>query len=200
VILSSKITNLYAFINYIRNINKQCIHHLDFITIREDFTQSSPIIGNERNKLYNILKEIKHIIKNDTFLRNIYFDFGYALDTHDDNNYLNNLITIPTEEMIPEGFPQVWTSVDVNGDVCLYHGGFIERKNASRYNIGNIKSQSLESILKNWINNNNIIIPKPNDIQFLDASDHIISKLINTFRDNIAYGIPIDKGPYNEDY
>jgi hypothetical protein len=39
------------------------------------------------------------------------------------------------------------------------------------------------------------IRPMPTDIGYLDAFDHVVSRLINQARDDEAFGIPWSKGP-----
>ena len=78
----------------------------------------------------------------------------------------------------------------------MYHEtGFVDRPGANRYIIGNIKDSSVEEVVRNFIENKQTIKPLPPDVSFLDAFDHVVSRLINQARDDAAFGIAWQEGP-----
>jgi dTDP-4-amino-4,6-dideoxy-D-glucose ammonia-lyase len=90
----------------------------------------------------------------------------------------------------------VAVAVDVKGDVYVYHeSGFLDRPGADRYIIGNITNSSVENVVQEFINSKKTIRPLPPDVGYLDAFDHVVSRLINQARDDEKFGISWNQGP-----
>ena len=72
-----------------------------------------------------------------------------------------------------------------------------EAKNlgADRYIIGNINNSSVDQVVKEFIESKRTIRPMPPDVGYLDAFDHVVSRLINQARDDEQFGIPWNQGP-----
>ena len=103
---------------------------------------------------------------------------------------------ISWKEMVPTSFPQVAVAVDVKGDVYVYHeSGFLDRPGAERYIIGNTVNSSIETVVQEFVNSKKIIRPLPPDVGYLDAFDHVVSRLINQARDDEKFGISWNQGP-----
>ena len=103
---------------------------------------------------------------------------------------------ISWKEMVPHSFPQVAVAVDVKGDVYVYHeSGFLDRPGAERYIIGNVNGSSVEQVVRGFIQSEKTIRPMPPDVGYLDAFDHVVSRLINQAQDDEKFGIPWNQGP-----
>jgi dTDP-4-amino-4,6-dideoxy-D-glucose ammonia-lyase len=193
IILPGHAGDVTELIKVIEHINQTASRPVDFVTLREDFSQNIRVLSQqERHQLSVIFNEVRE------FQRQwpTHFDFGYALEAQRLGRNLGGLKMINWDEMIPESFPQVSVAVDVKGDVYVYHeSGFLDRPGANRYIIGNIKDSSVERVTQNWVSSGCKIHPLPPDVGFLDAFDHVVSILINQSRDDEAYGIPWSRGP-----
>ena len=105
---------------------------------------------------------------------NITIDYGYALQ-----QLINGedaiLMRVTHEELRPKQSPQVKICVDPNGNIYSYmEAGFVDRPGAIRHALGNIINSSVEQELKKQIE----ITPLPDDIQYLDAYNHLIEKYV----------------------
>jgi dTDP-4-amino-4,6-dideoxy-D-glucose ammonia-lyase len=193
IILPGHAGDVTELIKVIEYINQTASRPVDFVTLREDFSQNIRVLSQqERHQLSVVFNEVRE------FQRQwpTHFDFGYALEAQRLGRNLGGLKMIDWDEMLPESFPQVSVAVDVKGDVYVYHeSGFLDRPGSNRYIIGNVKDSSVEEVTRNWVTNKKVIQPLPPDVGFLDAFDHVISILINQARDDEAYGIPWNQGP-----
>lgn len=193
IILPGHASDVMELIKIVEHINRTAVRPVDFVTLREDFSQNIRVLSNqERSQLTAIFGTINE------FQREwpTHWDFGYALEAQRLGRNLGGLRMIDWDQMIPESFPQVAVSVDVKGDVYVYHeSGFLDRPGADRYIIGNIEDTSIERVTQNWVASGRTIKPMPPDVGFLDAFDHVVSILIRQARDDAAYGIPWDQGP-----
>jgi TDP-4-amino-4,6-dideoxy-D-glucose deaminase len=195
IILPGHANDVLKLIEVVDYINSNAKRPVDFVTLREDFSQNVRVVSDEeREHLIEIFNEIK------TFKAekwpHTHWDFGYALEPLVHGRNGGPLTMISWQDMVPESFAQVATAVDVKGDVYVYHEtGFVDRPGADRYIIGNIKDSSVEEVVKNFIENKQTIKPLPPDVSFLDAFDHVVSRLINQARDDAAFGIAWQEGP-----
>jgi dTDP-4-amino-4,6-dideoxy-D-glucose ammonia-lyase len=199
ILLPGKINEMFGLLDYIRDINKHSKREIDFVTVREDHSQDLISISHdERLRLIDMLHQVDEVTKTDPHLKNVHFDYGYALDSLRHNQVTGPLKMVRFNEMVKGGFPQVCLSVDIKSDVYLYHeSGFIDRPGVDRYIIGNTNNKSLDAVCDEWVSGGNKINPLPGDTGYLDAFDHVTSILINQYRSNIEFGIPLDKGPIN---
>ena len=138
------------------------------LSLREDFTFQYEI--DERNKIQDTLLAFDERVKK----MDMTIDYGYALqdamngkDTH--------LMKVTHNELRPKQSPQVKICVDPNGYIYSYmEAGFVDRPGALRHALGNIINSSNEQELKKQVE----IKPEPNDIQYLDAYNHLIEKYV----------------------
>jgi len=138
------------------------------LSLREDFTFQYEI--DERNKIQDTLLAFDERVKK----MDMTIDYGYALqdamngkDTH--------LMKVTHNELRPKQSPQVKICVDPNGYIYSYmEAGFVDRPGALRHALGNIINSSIEQELKKQVE----IKPEPNDIQYLDAYNHLIEKYV----------------------
>jgi len=193
IILPGHAADVSEVISVIEHINQTAARPVDFVTLREDFSQNIRVLSQqERHQLTVIFNEVRDFQQRWP----THFDFGYALEAQRLGRNLGGLKMIDWDEMLPESFPQVSVAVDVKGDVYVYHeSGFLDRPGADRYIIGNINHSSIESVTRVWVEQQKSIKPLPQDVGFLDAFDHVVSILINQARDDKAFGIPWSQGP-----
>ena len=163
VLLPDNFENLHSIINYIQDIGG-----IENLSLREDFSFQYEI--NNRNKLKDSLLLFDEKIKN----MNITIDYGYALQ-----QLLNGedaiLMRVTHKELRPKQSPQVKICVDPNGNIYSYmEAGFVDRPGAIRHALGNIINSSVEQELKKQIE----ITPLPDDIQSLDAYNHLIERYV----------------------
>ena len=163
VLLPENFVKLDRILNYIEDIGG-----IDNLSLREDFTFQYEI--DERNKIQDTLLAFDERVKK----MDMTIDYGYALqdamngkDTH--------LMKVTHNELRPKQSPQVKICVDPNGYIYSYmEAGFVDRPGALRHALGNIINSSIEQELKKQVE----IKPEPNDIQYLDAYNHLIEKYV----------------------
>ena len=193
IVLPGHADDVLQLIEVVRNINSKANRPIDFVTLREDFSQNIRTLGTgERQRLMEIFLLIDQFRESwDT-----HWDFGYALEPLRRGLDVGNLRMIDWQDMVPESFAQVSVAVDVRGNAYVYHeSGFLDRPGADRYIIGNIRDSSVEEVTQAWVNQGRTVRPRPMDVGFLDAFDHVVSTLINQARSDAEFGIPWSKGP-----
>lgn len=195
IILPGHAKDVIKLVDIIDYINTRTKRPIDFVTLREDFSQNVRIISDEeRTNLIEIFDCINNFRTNKWPAT--HWDFGYSLEPLVHGKNSGPLKMISWQEMVPEGFTQVAVAVDVKGDVYSYHeSGFLDRPGANRYIIGNIRSSSIDAVVKDFVTNKKHIKPLPPDVGFLDAFDHVVSILINQARNDAKFGIPWSEGP-----
>lgn len=195
IILPGHSRDVLKLIDVVDYINSQAIRPVDFITVREDHSQNVRVISDEeRNHLMEIFNKVMEFKEHKW--PTTHWDFGYALDPLLHGKNLGGLEMVSWKELVPEGFPQVANAVDCKGDLYLYHeSGFLDRPGSDRYIIGNIIGSSVAEVVRSHVESGKKIRPMPPDVGYLDAFDHVVSKLINQARDDAAYGIPWESGP-----
>jgi dTDP-4-amino-4,6-dideoxy-D-glucose ammonia-lyase len=193
IILPGHSQDVLKLIDIVDHINKTASRPVDFVTLREDFSQSVRVISDqERASLIEIFDQIQQFKKYKW--PSTHWDFGYALEPLVHGRNAGPLTMISWQDMVPESFPQVAVAVDVKGDVYVYHeSGFLDRPGADRYIIGNVANSSVQQVVKDFVGKR--IRPLPPDVSYLDAFDHVVSRLINQARDDQAFGIPWNQGP-----
>ena len=195
IILPGHSKDVIKLLNIIDYINSRTVRPVDFVTLREDFSQNVRIISDEERvhlvDIFNLIKDFKTNKWPGT-----HWDFGYALEPLVHGKNSGPLSMISWKEMVPTSFPQVAVAVDVKGDVYVYHeSGFLDRPGAERYIIGNTVNSSIETVVQEFVNSKKIIRPLPPDVGYLDAFDHVVSRLINQARDDEKFGISWNQGP-----
>lgn len=195
IVLPGQANDLQKLINVVDYINSKAVRPVDFVTLREDFSQNVRIVSEEeREHLIKIFKQIKDFKEHKW--PTTHWDFGYALEPLTHGKSTGALTMINWNEMVPESFPQVAVAVDVKGDVYVYHeSGFLDRPGADRYIIGNIRDSSVQEQTQDFILNKRSIRPMPPDVGYLDAFDHVVSRLIRQARDDAEFGIAWNQGP-----
>ena len=200
VILRNQIKDLYKLLDFIEEINVASDNQIDFLTLREDFShEADNISGTEREELSIILDNIQNRIK-DKNLNKLHIDYGYALESIRKNkDSLEKLKRVTHKELRPKIFPQISIMIDPKGDVYAYHeAAFLDRAGSDRYSIGKVDNQnSLEMVIKNFVEKSEGIKPLEHDIAYMDSFDHVITILLNKLDEDAKFGIPISEGPIN---
>lgn len=180
ILLPGHGNDLYGLIDMIEDINSTQSEKIQFVTLREDFSQNASYLSEtERKELYDIFLAIEERCAASSDLKHLHIDYGYQLDPVRKGSPDGPLKMALYNQMTRHGFPQIATAIDSKGDLYVYHEtGFIDRPGADRYIIGNIAGSNIESIVRDHIASPGIT-PKPFDVSFLDAFDHLITLLLN---------------------
>jgi len=198
VILHNNLEDVLLLLDYIEDVNSKSQNQVDFLTLREDFSPEAKILSvDERKKLLEIFNQIDNRLKNPN-LNKLHIDYGYALESIKQNRKsLDPLKRIEHTEMRPKMFPQLSIMIDPKGDVYGYHEAtFLDKEGSERYCIGQInENESLEQVVKKFVEKNKGVESLPMDISYLDAYDHIITILLNQADADKKFGIPWSNGP-----
>ena len=89
--------------------------------------------------------------------------------------------------MRKSGFPQLSVAIDSAGDVFLYReAGFLDRPGNDKFIAGRITDgETLESVLKRFIENGESAELVHDDSRFMDSYDHLITLLVNQAEQDI---------------
>lgn len=180
IILPGHSSELPFVFDLIEDINSTQQQKIQFITLREDFSQSASYISSEeRKKLYDIFSLVEERCQKSSALKDLHIDYGYQLDPVKHGKPAGPLRMANWDQMNAYGFPQIATTVDSLGNMYVYHEtGFINRAGSDRYIIGNMLEQKVEDIVKQHLNSKGIKA-KPFDVVFLDAFDHLMTLVLD---------------------
>jgi len=184
ILLPGHGNDLNGLIDLIEDINSTQNKKIQFLTLREDFSQNASYLSHsERTELYDIFQAIEERCRTSNDLKHLHIDYGYQLDPVRKGTPDGPLKMALYNQLNRWGFPQVATAIDSKGDLYVYHEtGFIDRPGADRYIIGNIHGSNIENIVKQHLAGPGIV-PKPFDISFLDAFDHLITLCLDSIQD-----------------
>ena len=207
IILKKYTEKLEILVNKIIEINKEVgleKNNFDFLTLREDFSVHSDKY-DENDKLYlsKVLQKIEKETVTNKYLKNLYIDYGFALDGikkgYTKKSLADSFVT-ENEFYNSLGVPHSSVVVDLYGDVYMFReAGFLDRPGSKRYIIGNlIKDGSMENIMNNFNNGKFSVDAKVEDIDYMDAWDHVVIKLANQYKSDIKFGIPFELGPMSD--
>ena len=124
-------------------------------------------------------------------------DFGYAMVALGEGVLGKPLARVSGTQMRKSGFPQLSVAVDSSGDVFLYReAGFLDRPGNDKFIAGRITDgETLESVLKRFVENKEYAELVYDDSRFMDSYDHLITLLVNQAEQDMNFGISFDKGP-----
>ena len=90
-------------------------------------------------------------------------------------------------------------AVDSSGDVFLYReAGFKDRPGNKKFIAGTINdNNSIEDVLRKYIENGIMVDRKTTDCRFMDSYDHLMTLLVNQAESDKDLGIPFNLGPVN---
>jgi len=199
VIVKENINDVINLFKNIKKYNDYCYKKnlsssINFVTLREDFR----IFGNRANDsyrkiLFDNLQIIENMKKNYNSLKNVYIDYGFALEGLLKNfkNFKVDDTFATFEDIKILGVPHARIAIDIAGDAYLYgEAGFLERPGAKKYIIGNVlQNNTMEDLFKNYHTICKKIIVEEKDRDFLDAWDHVVTKMANIKKENLDFGI-----------
>ena len=124
-------------------------------------------------------------------------DFGYAMVALGEGILGKPLARVNGTQMRKSGFPQLSVAIDSAGDVFLYReAGFLDRPGNDKFIAGRITDdETLESVLKRFVENKETAELVHDDSRFMDSYDHLITLLVNQAEQDMDFGIPFEKGP-----
>ena len=167
VVLGGQLDRFEKFIDWVETINNET-RGFDWVSIREDSSQNRWYLdNNERSKIKDLLQRLNKVSKS--------VDYGYTLWPLQFDKNIGGIAH--TDSLLPWAFPQISAVVDVSGDVYSYHDVFPNRPGQSKHVIGNVKENSLQNLITDWLAKPKIQVCH-DDLKFLDTSDHMITMLI----------------------
>ena len=215
IIIPENINTILPLLDYIIDVNSKVDGQgVDFLTIREDFGSVTDISDDvdknvegrkyyldgflsveQRTQLVDIFKEFNE--KREKECSNLHVDFGYAMVALGEGILGKPLARVNGKQMRKSGFPQLSVAVDSVGDVFLYReAGFLDRPGNDKFIAGRITGdETLESILKKFIENKEKADLVLDDSRFMDSYDHLMTLLVNQAEQDMDFGISFEQGP-----
>ena len=216
IIIPENMDTILPLLNYIIDVNSKISNGngVDFLTIREDFGSVTEIKDDadkdvdgrkynlegllsveQRKELIDIFKEFNYRIEKEC--PDLHVDFGYAMVALGEGVLGKPLARVNGTQMRKSGFPQLSVAVDSAGDVFLYReAGFLDRPGNSKFIAGRITDgETLESVLKKFIENKESVELIHDDSRFMDSYDHLITLLVNQAEQDKNFRIPFERGP-----
>jgi len=216
IIIPENIDTILPLLDYIIEVNSNVDNGqgVDFLTIREDFGSVTDIDDDadknvdgrkyyldgflseeQRKKLIGIFKEFND--RRDKECPNLHVDFGYAMVALGEGVLGKPLARVNGTQMRKSGFPQLSVAIDSAGDVFLYReAGFLDRPGNDKFIAGRITDdETLESVLKKFVDSKHVTDLEIDDSRFMDSYDHLITLLVNQAEQDMDFRIPFEKGP-----
>jgi dTDP-4-amino-4,6-dideoxy-D-glucose ammonia-lyase len=213
IILSENINYFEKILDFIKEINTEVKNGrgVDFLSLRDDYQS---VTGKDEkndvdrkyrldgtmgdNERLNLMVKIQDFIKkkNEMFDK-LHIDFGYSLENLANGFIGEPLIQVPGDKMRGFGFPQLSVAIDLYGDVFLFReAGFLNREGNKKFIIGRISpDDSVEEIIKNFLQKKNPLVYQKNDSRFMDSFDHVLTVLVNQAQEDRDFEIPFQMGP-----
>ena len=107
------------------------------------------------------------------------------------------LARVSGKQMRVSGYPQMSVAMDSSGDIFLYReAGFLDRPGNDKFIAGRIEGEeTMESVIKKFVNDGVVINREDTDCRFMDSYDHLMTLLVNQAEDDMNLGIPFKLGP-----
>ena len=216
IIIPENMDTVLPLLNYIIDVNSKVCNGngVDFLTIREDFGSVTEIDDDadkdvdgrkynlegllsvkQRTQLIDIFKKFNE--RREKECPNLHVDFGYAMVALGEGVLGKPLARVNGTQMRKSGFPQLSVAIDSAGDVFLYReAGFLDRPGNDKFIAGRITDgETLESVLKRFIENEESAKLVHDDSRFMDSYDHLITLLVNQAEQDMKFKIPFERGP-----
>ena len=186
IILPGKSHDYMRFLKAMSDLQDDMGRALDFITVREDFSQDLVYINDEeRHQLSGIMLEADKLVA--TSMPNTKIDYGYALEPLRQGKIAGPLKMAKYNQLDAKGLAQASVQVDIAGNVYAYHEtAFLDRPGSDRFIIGNAKD-GMEAVIKSHLTNGNLEYI-PSDTEMLDAFDHAVSLAVWAAKQDVANG------------
>jgi len=215
IIIPENIDTVLPLLDYINEVNSQVDGKgIDFLTIRDDFGSVTEInddadksIDGRKYHLEGFLTDEQRenlLFLFDKFNKRrkiecpgLHVDFGYAMMALGEGILGKPLARVKGTEMRKSGYPQLSVAMDSHGDIFLHkEAGFLDRPGNKKFIAGRIsKSNPIENVFKNFIENKKVIDLSMDDDRFMDSYDHLVTLLINQAEKDSNIGIPFELGP-----
>ena len=215
IIIPENIDTILPLLDYIIDVNSEIDGQgVDFLTIREDFGSVTDIDDDadknvegrkyhldgflseeQRKELIDIFKEFND--RTEKECPDLHVDFGYAMVALGEGVLGKPLARVNGTQMRKSGFPQLSVAVDSAGDVFLYReAGFLDRPGNDKFIAGRVgDGETLDSVLKKFVENKYIADLEIDDSRFMDSYDHLITLLVNQTEQDMEFGVPFEQGP-----
>ena len=215
IIIPENIDSILPLLDYIIDVNSEIDGQgVDFLTIREDFGSVTDIDDDadknvegrkyhldgflseeQRKELIDIFKEFND--RTEKECPDLHVDFGYAMVALGEGVLGKPLARVNGTQMRKSGFPQLSVAVDSAGDVFLYReAGFLDRPGNDKFIAGRVgDGETLDSVLKKFVENKYIADLEIDDSRFMDSYDHLITLLVNQTEQDMEFGVPFEQGP-----
>jgi len=214
IVIPENIDQVLIILDLVKEINKNVDNGrgVDFITLRDDFQSAtgheeiakeeqkkyklhSTMDESLRKKLFNILNEFEKIRQKN--FSNLHVDYGYSIFAVSRGLVGQGLKMINSSQLPEFGYPQLSLAIDLYGDVFLFReAGFLERFGNKKFIIGRLNQEnSLEEIIKNFLNYSSPIKYEKSDTKFMDSFDHVLGSIINQAKEDKEIDISFDNGP-----
>lgn len=187
IILPGKVDDLLLLIQALQHLQDDMRRPLDFITLREDFSQDLIYINEaERSRLIEVLAQVKeHVSKH---MPTTQVDYGYALEPLTRGISVGPLRMANHTQLDGKGLPQASVQVDVLGNVYAYHEtAFLDRPGSDRFIIGNA-ANGMDHVVKSHLSSDQRFNHVPSDTEMLDAFDHAVTLAVWAARQDIKAG------------
>ncbi|WP_079057812.1 dTDP-4-amino-4,6-dideoxy-D-glucose ammonia-lyase [Streptomyces cellostaticus] len=196
IVLPGRADRLMDLVDFVAELNEHSPGRpLDFVTVREDYSgrDDGRLAADERTQLRDALRDFTAYAAERTPALNI--DLGYALESLR-AGVDAELLRITPQTMRGAAHPQVAVQVDLLGDVYLYReSGFPELEGARRYIAGRVTpTRSLHDVVREFVERNPHIEPRPGDEYFLDGFDQVVTARLNQLEQDIADGWAAHRG------
>ena len=206
ILLDGRGGDMLKLLDFIKGVNQSVgnnKNNIDFLTLREDFrsTTNLRLKRSERLELVKIFKQFQERIDNEKDYEGMFVDYGYSLEP-----IKNGLVDHVYEDvfadesiLLKEGTPNISIAIDLYGDVYGYReAAFLDRPGSKRYILGRIDNNvKLKDIIDMAIKKERDISQNKNDLDYLDAFDHIVLRTLDQAKRDKSFGIPFELGPVN---
>lgn len=190
IVLPGLAEHVRRLIEVVKDIGNEAGRHIDFLTLREDYSPEQPgITAEDRLQLIQIFDWIKEEQQAGNLSTKI--DYGYAL-TPLLTGYTDfgNIMRTPYTIMDGKGFPQLSLQVDSLGDCYVYHGtAYKDKPGANKYIIGHVGEDSMEAVVRKHVESDKFYTYNANDLEYLDSFDNAATLLLDQIKSDRAFGI-----------
>ena len=174
IMLPGKINDYMLLIKSLIQLQDEMGRPIDFITVREDFSQDLIHISeDERAELMAVFAEVDRLVKQE--MPSTKIDYGYALDPLRQGRMVGPLRMARHDQLDGKGLPQASVQIDTLGNVYVYHEtAFLDRPGSAKFVLGNAE-QGVGNVVSGHLANPNRFPYIPSDTEMLDAFDHAVS-------------------------
>tara|TARA_A100001011_G_scaffold57203_1_gene56276 strand:+ start:61 stop:1632 length:1572 start_codon:yes stop_codon:yes gene_type:complete len=206
ILLDGRSDDMLKLLDFIKDINESVgndKNNINFLTLREDFrsTTNLRLKRSERLELVETFKKFQEKINNEIVYEGMFVDYGYSLEPIKNGlvDHVYEDVFADEKILLKEGAPNISIAIDLYGDVYAYReAAFLDRPGSKRYILGRIDNNvNLNQIIDMAIKKDRNILQNKNDLDYLDAFDHIVLRTLDQAKKDKSFGIPFELGPVN---